>query len=163
APSTTALPLLAVLVAVTVASFGGSVLAGVAHGRDHAATAAVGADARLENLDSLPAWAGRRARRLPGGREVSPGRGEDGRGPVRVENDLSLDQGTAQDTFALLVVDPASYARLAAHTGLDGGRPFPARPLARDDGHRPLAAVVSPGLARAFAGGTGQVPAAAGP
>jgi putative ABC transport system permease protein len=58
-------------------------------------------------------------------------------------------------------VDPADYARLAAHTGLGGG--FPAAALATGEGKPVLPAVVSPGLASRFGTGTVQVPAAAGP
>jgi putative ABC transport system permease protein len=133
-----------------VTSFGGSVLAGVAAGRDRAALNAVGADARMDSHPTLPDGLATRVRHVTGVRDVVS---------VRVERGLSTDaQGTAYD---LVIVDPADYARLAAHTGLGGG--FPAAALATGEGKPVLPAVVSPGLASRFGTGTVQVPAAAGP
>ncbi|WAT98968.1 hypothetical protein STRLI_005086 [Streptomyces libani subsp. libani] len=54
APGTAGLPLLALVVALTTASFGGSVLAGVAAARDRAALTAVGAEARISAGKPLP-------------------------------------------------------------------------------------------------------------
>jgi putative ABC transport system permease protein len=139
APATAALPLLAVLVALTVASFGGSVLAGVAAGREHAAVAAVGADARVESVSGLPGGLAARVRRVPGVREVTG---------VRMETGMGTGADLSVRPFSVVAVDPVPYARLAAHTGLDGGGPLPAAALGRPAGDGPLPAVVSHGLAR---------------
>jgi putative ABC transport system permease protein len=141
APAAAALPLLAVLTALTVASFGGSVLAGVDAGRAHAATVAVGADARVDAVASLPHGLAARVRRIRGVREVTA---------VRVEPDLGAEGADlATDSFAMVAVDPAAYARLTARTGLDRDGALPVAALGRG-GRGPLPAVVSPGLARFF-------------
>ncbi|MGI5139148.1 ABC transporter permease [Streptomyces sp. CA-106110] len=136
APATATLPLLAVLVALTVTSFGGAVLSGVAAGRDRAALADVGADASIEAPAALPSGLAERVHRLGGVRDVAA---------VRIDADQHTERGGI--TYDLLMVDPASYARLAAVTGVDGH--FPAAVL---DGRRAgaLAAVVSPRLATEF-------------
>ncbi|MDX2644865.1 hypothetical protein PV341_15090 [Streptomyces sp. PA03-1a] len=148
-PATAALPLLAVITALTVTSFGGAVLAGVEEGRDHAAVTAVGADARLESSAALPKGLEARIRRVPGVRDTLD---------VRIERGLSATSSGLP--YALIVADPQRYAHLAAETGL--GATLPAGALAADDGREPLPAVVSPRLARAFGGSTGEVPASAG-
>ncbi|MEU0188246.1 FtsX-like permease family protein, partial [Streptomyces sp. NPDC006207] len=130
APSTTALPLLAVLVALTVTSFGGSVLAGVESGRDRAAVTAVGADARVQTFGALPQGLDAQVRNIAGVREVTGVRVEPGQ---KLINDRIL--------FDLLVVDPEPYARLVAATGL--GSSFPAGKL--DSGAKePIPAIASP-------------------
>ena|GEM_PF-5541038 len=136
APSTTALPLLAVLVSLTVTSFGGSVLAGVESGRDHAAVTAVGADARVQTDGALPQKLASQVRKVPGVREVTG---------VRVDpGQQVMNAGTS---FDLLVVDPEPYARLVAVTGL--GSSFPAGKL--DAGaSRAIPAIASPLVARTF-------------
>ncbi|MDX3070846.1 FtsX-like permease family protein [Streptomyces sp. MI02-7b] len=144
APSTAALPLLAVLVALTVTSFGGSVLAGVAAGRDHAAIVDVGADARVQSYDApLPAGLDARVRHLRGVRDTVG---------VQVESgQVVTGSGITYDT---LIVDPESYARLIQYTGMGG--PFPSRALA-DDGQGPVPVIASPRLAGALGDGTVNV------
>ncbi|MGF1341550.1 ABC transporter permease [Streptomyces flavovirens] len=110
------LPLLALLVALTTAAFGGSVLAGVAGARDDAALRAVGADARISGEGSpTPVTDGfvRRVRAVDGVREVVPVRIEYGVAP-------SPDGGTSADTgrAVLLGVEPGPYARLTRESGL---------------------------------------------
>ncbi|WUD70683.1 hypothetical protein OG937_02785 [Streptomyces sp. NBC_00510] len=142
APSTTALPLLAVLVALTVTSFGGSVLAGVESGRDHAAVTAVGADARVQSYGALPQGLTAQIRKVTGVREVTG---------VRIESGQKLIND--RDRFDLLVVDPKPYARLVAATGL--GADFPAGKL--DSGAKePIPAIASPAIARKFGNGVGD-------
>ena len=104
------LPLLALLVALTTAAFGGSVLAGVAHARDDAASRAVGADARISGEGSpTPVTDGfvRQVRAVDG---------------VRIEYGIAPSPagGTAADTgrAVLLGVEPGPYARLARESGL---------------------------------------------
>ncbi|MEV6992664.1 FtsX-like permease family protein [Streptomyces sp. NPDC093228] len=142
APSTTALPLLAVLVSLTVTSFGGSVLAGVESGRDHAAVTAVGADARVQTDSALPQKLASQVRKVAGVREVTG---------VRVDpGQQVMNAGTP---FDLLVVDPEPYARLVAATGL--GSSFPAGKL--DAGaSRAIPAIASPLVARTFGNGVGD-------
>ncbi|WTQ45965.1 hypothetical protein OG539_37215 [Actinacidiphila glaucinigra] len=147
-PSATALPLVAVLVALAVTSFGGSVLTGVESGRDQAATRTVGGDARIDTLTTLPEGLDARVRRV---------HGVHGTSPVRIETGLStIPAGTSYD---LVVVDPARYAALVAATGI--GAPFSASTLERE-GAGPLPAIVSPGLAAEFGRTTSTVQAYAG-
>ncbi|MFF7678312.1 FtsX-like permease family protein [Actinacidiphila glaucinigra] len=133
APSMSALPLMALLVALAVTSFGGSVLAGVEGGRDRAALRVVGADARVDSSTGLPAALESRVRGLHGVRDTSA---------VRIEKGLSTPSGVR---YSLVIADPAPYGRVVSSTGT--GAPFPS--LA-GDGREPMPAVVSPGLARAF-------------
>ncbi|MFB6776952.1 FtsX-like permease family protein [Streptomyces sp. NPDC056352] len=111
--------LLALLVALTTAAFGGSVLAGVAGARDDAAVLATGADARISgegDAIELPDRLVRDVRKAGGVREVAP---------VQIEYSVPLpSSGLGSDMKATLVgVDPGTYARLARATGLG---PFPA-------------------------------------
>ncbi|MDJ0340073.1 ABC transporter permease [Streptomyces sp. H10-C2] len=147
-PASAQLPLLALLMSLTVASFGGSVLAGVADGRDEAARAAVGADARIDANFVLPEKLAEKVRQVPG---VAGTYG------VRVEPSAAT-TGFGM-SYSLISVDPAAYARLTRSIGLPG---FPADALAHDDGHGPMPAVVSPDIAAKLAGGTGTVEPAIG-
>ncbi|AXE77946.1 FtsX-like permease family protein [Streptomyces atratus] len=115
------LPLLALLIALTTAAFGGSVLAGIADARDDAAVRAIGADARISGPGHsvpLPDRLVREVGKADGVREVAR---------VQIEYDVVLpadgtgDQRTKDAT--LVGVDPATYARLARATGLGA---FPA-------------------------------------
>ncbi|MFE5854310.1 FtsX-like permease family protein [Streptomyces sp. NPDC056500] len=107
-PATTVLPLLALLVALTTAAFGGSVLSGVDGARDRAALVTVGADARIAALDGLPDSLAQQVRKVPGVREVVP---------IFLEAELDLrDTGTRNVT--LVAVEPDAYARLARATQL---------------------------------------------
>ncbi|MFB7285697.1 FtsX-like permease family protein, partial [Actinacidiphila glaucinigra] len=142
APSTTALPLLAVLVALTVTSFGGAVLAGVDAGRDQAAVTAVGADARVQTFGALPQGLDTQVRKVPGVREVTG---------VRIEPGQQIINSRTR--FDLLVVDPEPYARLVAADGL--GTSFPAGKL--DSATKePIPAIASPAVARTFGNGVGD-------
>ncbi|MGN9791354.1 FtsX-like permease family protein [Streptomyces sp. OZ13] len=160
-----ALPLLALLVALTTAAFGGSVLAGVADARDRAALLATGADARVSSpgdVVPLPKGAERDVRDVPGVREVTA---------VQIEHALNLparNQAERSDPLAVSLVgaDPGAYATLARHTGLGA---FPAdalrtSPAAGDASGEPvLHAVASPGVAKQLGEGTHRIPSAAGP
>ncbi|MFJ2414573.1 ABC transporter permease family protein [Streptomyces brevispora] len=115
------LPLLALLVALTTAAFGGSVLAGVADARDTAAVLATGADARISGqADSAPLSDGlvRAVSEADGVREVAR---------VQIEYGVSLpppESGFEDAEGAVLIgVDPLTYARLARSTGIGA---FPA-------------------------------------
>ncbi|MER6473462.1 FtsX-like permease family protein [Streptomyces collinus] len=127
------LPLLALLTALTTAAFGGSVLAGVADARDHAALYSVGADARLDSATPLPAGLPARAAALPGVRGVTA---------VSIAYQARPDDGA--DAVPLVGVDPDGYGRLSAGTGLGA---FPAGQLRRAD---PLPALASPSVARTY-------------
>ncbi|MEU6343178.1 FtsX-like permease family protein [Streptomyces sp. NPDC046977] len=142
APSTAALPLLAVLIALTVTSFGGSVLAGVESGRDHAAVVKVGADARVQSSMglALPKGLDARVREVPGVRDVLG---------VRVETGKILQ--STRTRYDTVIVDPERYARLARYTGV--GTSFPAAALA-DPGRGPAPVIASPRLARQIGHGT---------
>ena len=113
--------LLALLVALTTAAFGGSVLAGVADARDDAAVRATGADARISGEGDampLPDRLVRDVRKAGGVRDVAP---------VQIEYGVPLpsnDAGIEDAKGATLVgVDPGTYAKLARATGFG---PFPA-------------------------------------
>lgn len=138
------LPLLALLTALTVAAFGGSVLAAVADARDRAAVASTGADARIESMSTgpLPATLTERVRDAAGVREVAP---------VGITYDASPDDGGT--AVPLAGVDPGPYAALAGRTGLGG---FPASGLdvsgsdVSGDAEAALPALASPALADRF-------------
>ncbi|MBQ1108143.1 ABC transporter permease [Streptomyces sp. 404i] len=170
-----ALPLLALLLALATAAFGGSVIAGIGDARDDAALASVGADARISGASeraTLPDELVRTVRDLEGVR---------GAAPVRVEYSVNMPEAVAGDggadgggagtgtgtrtgsgsaddakAAALVGVDPASYAELARATGLPA---FPAARLkatgssaplpdgAKADPDRVLPAIASPAVA----------------
>ncbi|MFD0143172.1 MULTISPECIES: FtsX-like permease family protein [unclassified Streptomyces] len=147
--ATGALPLLALLVALTTAAFGGSVLAGVADARDRAALLETGADARVmgdADAAPLPDGLAKAVRGTPGVKDVAT---------VQVEYGVTLPTtgtgpATELRTAPLVGVEPESYARLAARTGFG---PFPAELLkstgtgGKDDSERVLPAIASPAVA----------------
>ncbi|MBM4791273.1 FtsX-like permease family protein [Streptomyces sioyaensis] len=135
APATAGLPLLALVVALTTASFGGSVLAGVATARDHAALTAVGAEARISAGRALPEALRRAVGKVPGVADAVP---------VRISIQAADDSGPP---LYLVIADAEAYARLARATGLGA---FNARELADPGGDRPLPALVSPSFVTRF-------------
>ncbi|MFD9498442.1 FtsX-like permease family protein [Streptomyces sp. NPDC060035] len=146
-PATAALPLLALLVALTTAAYGGSVLSGVADARDRASLVAVGADARIDSAEALPGALAGKIRKVAGVRDVVP---------VHSEFDLDLrDAGTERVT--LLAVEPDSYARLARRTGLGA---FRADGLRKSSGVLP--ALASPAVAERLRGRTTAIGPAGG-
>lgn len=142
-PATGQLPLLALLVALTLASFGGSVLSGIDHGRDRAATATVGADLRIDALHTL-------APQLPGELSKVPGIGR--MVTARIEPDSP--DAVFTEPYSLVVVDPVAYAGLTRAIGLPA---FPASAFAGYDGRGPLPAVLSPRLATAIGDSTDRI------
>lgn len=154
-----ALPLLALLVALTTAGFGGSVLAGVDDARARAALLATGADARISgdgDAVALPAGTERAVREVSGVRTVTA---------VQIEHALRLpardDALTAPPAASLVGVDPKAYAALSR--GLDLGA-FPAETLrATGGGSSPvLRAVASPGVAEWLGSGPRRITSLAG-
>ncbi|WP_097882190.1 hypothetical protein [Streptomyces sp. st140] len=135
-----ALPLLALLLALATAAFGGSVIAGIGDARDDAALTAVGADARVSGKSeraTLPDELVRTVRGLDGVRNAAPlrvefgvampetaaGGGGAGSGPDDNGTDTGADSGGGGDAAGarattMVGVDPASYTRLARTTGL---------------------------------------------
>ncbi|QGZ48974.1 FtsX-like permease family protein [Streptomyces sp. QHH-9511] len=161
--ATGTLPLLALLVALTTAAFGGSVLAGVADARDRAALRETGADARVVgNAEAMPLPAGlaRAVRGAAGVRDVTT---------FQVEYGIPLPVGTgrAAETrgVPLIGVEPESYERIARRTGFG---PFAASLLkstgtgGRIDPERVLPAVASPGVAARLGTEPQEIAAAAG-
>lgn len=146
--ATTVLPLLALLVALTTAAFGGSVLSGVADARDRASLVAVGADARIDAEQGLPDTLAGAVRKVAGVSDVAP---------VHREYDLDLRDGRL-DRVTLLAVDPDSYARLSARSGLGS---FRAADLRKSSGTLP--ALASPAVAERLRGRTTTIGPAAGP
>ncbi|CAL9320265.1 ABC transporter permease [Streptomyces sp. SudanB52_2052] len=128
------LPLLALLTALTMAAFGGSVLTGVADARDRAALLETGADARIDTTDGgpLPAELARAVRGVAGVRQVTA---------VRF---TFAGERPSDETRSLTVVgvEPGAYADVARRMGLGG---FPAGRLGAGGGV--LDAVASPGVA----------------
>ncbi|MFJ7157218.1 FtsX-like permease family protein [Streptomyces sp. NPDC101118] len=184
APAAGVLPLLALLVALTTAALGGSVLAGVTDARDRAALLATGADVRVAapgESRPLPAGTGTAVGRVPGVREVTgvridrtasatgsqhPGsQSTAGRttGSQATGSQTADSQSTAgrnadgPRTLTLVGVEPAAYARLARSTGLGA---FPAAALGRSAGV--LDAVASPALAARLGDGPRRVSTAGG-
>ncbi|MFJ4337491.1 FtsX-like permease family protein [Streptomyces sp. NPDC088915] len=166
ASSTGTLPLLALVLALTTAAFGGSVLAGVAGARDRAALLATGADARIDapvEWTPLPAGLPEAVRGAAGVRDLAP---------VQIEYgvDLPSHEGTSAEAMSapLVGVDPASYTRLAKRTGFGA---FPAELLAPTgrggegaaaDTDRVLPAIASPSVAERLGREPLEVVAAAG-
>jgi putative ABC transport system permease protein len=149
-PVTAVLPLLALLVALSTASVGGSVLSGVAAGRAHAALSEVGADARIDSYDNLPAgFAARLRHQVPG---ITGTLG------VRVEFSQRT-TGQAID-FNVVEVDPAAYATLSRRTGVGV---FPGGALSAGPRGGVLPAVVSPALSEQFGGRPFSVDTDTGP
>ncbi|CAM5329762.1 membrane protein [Streptomyces spiroverticillatus] len=108
APATATLPLLALLIALSTAAFGGSVLAGVSDSRDRAATVTVGGDALVRRAgSSLDAKTVAAVQKATGVREISP---------VGIDYRLSLQDFKPEVT--LVAVDSASYAKLSRRTGI---------------------------------------------
>lgn len=144
ASSSGTLPLLALLIALTTAAFGGSVLTGVADARDEAALRAVGADARISgegSLTPIPESTVRRVRAVEGVEDVTPVHIEYGT-PLAATLDVRSDTKRA----TLMGVEPESYARLARGTGLPA---FPSAALASGPGQdKALPAIASPALAK---------------
>ncbi|NED07764.1 ABC transporter permease [Streptomyces sp. SID6648] len=163
-----ALPLLALLLALATAAFGGSVIAGIGDARDDAALAAVGADARVGGKSeraTLPDELVRTVRDLDGVRNAAPlrvefgvtmpetaaGGGGAGSGP----DDSDTDTGPGADTgggdaagaraTTMVGVDPASYTRLARTTGLPD---FPSGLLKATGPSAPLSEGAEPGPER---------------
>ncbi|GHE66515.1 membrane protein [Streptomyces spiralis] len=132
------LPLLALLTALTTAAFGGSVLAGVADARDHAALLTVGADARIESIGTLPDGLADTVRHAPG---VS--------GLAEVSANYHARAGANLTSVTVAGVVPADYAALSRRTGLGA---FPQERLRRpaDGGRTPLPALASPSVARTY-------------
>ncbi|WP_369149327.1 FtsX-like permease family protein [Streptomyces sp. R44] len=166
ASSSGTLPLLALVLALTTAAFGGSVLAGVADARDRAALLATGADARIGGYvewTPLPAGLTESVRGLPGVRDVAA---------VQIEYgvDLPSYQGTTAEPMSapIVGVEPDSYTRLANRTGFG---PFPAGLLASTgkggegavgDTQRVLPAIASPKVAERLGKQPMDIIAAAG-
>ncbi|MER5306367.1 FtsX-like permease family protein [Streptomyces sp. NPDC002773] len=160
------LPLLALVLALTTAAFGGSVLAGVADARDRAALLATGADARIDGAvewTPLPAGLAESVRGTAGVRDVAP---------VQIEYGVALPshQGTTVQPMSgtLVGVEPGSYTR---HTERTGFGPFPAGLLASTgkggkeaaaDTERVLPAIASPSVAERLGAEPQEIVAAAG-
>jgi putative ABC transport system permease protein len=147
-----ALPLLALLLALATAAFGGSVIAGIGDARDDAALASVGADARISGMGAratLPDRLIRRVGDLDGVRDAAPVRVEysvampealagDGGARSAGPDDAAMGTGAgggAADSATLVGVEPASYARLARTHGLPA---FPAARLKATGSSAPL-------------------------
>ncbi len=163
--ATGTLPLLALVLALTTAAFGGSVLAGVAEARDRAALLAIGADARIDGSVAwtpLPAGLTASVRGTAGVRDLAP---------VQIEYGVSLPSARAADepmTTLLVGVEPDSYTRLADRTGTGA---FPAGLLASTgkggpdtaaDRQRVLPAVASPSVAARLGDAPQEIVSAAG-
>ncbi|MFG3166740.1 ABC transporter permease [Streptomyces sp. NPDC048200] len=146
--ASTALPLLALLTALTTAAFGGSVLAGVHTARDHAALLATGADARIESTHALPTALAGRIRDSRGVREAVPV-------SIAYRAQARRGSGTAGETAALVGVEPGPYGQLSRELDLGG---FPARTLratgpggdSNGSGKAVVPAIASPSLAARF-------------
>ncbi|WP_093800804.1 FtsX-like permease family protein [Streptomyces sp. Wb2n-11] len=149
-PATAALPLLALLTALTTAAFGGSVLAGIADARERVSTLAVGADVRIAGLKALPPPLADAVREVDGVREVTP---------VLIDYDLDLHD--RKGSVSMVAVEPESYARLARHTGLGA---FPAEILKGPGSSStgPVRAVASPSVAARLGPGTTRLSSLAG-
>ncbi|MGW2088970.1 FtsX-like permease family protein [Streptomyces sp. NPDC001880] len=155
-----ALPLLALLLALTTAAFGGSVLAGVSDARDRAAVLAVGADARISGLldaAPLPARVVREVRAADGVRQVAA---------VQVVSGVPMppaaDGSGSMKNTVVLGVDPDTYAGLARTTDLGA---FPADRLRAGKGRAGsmvVPVIASPSTAAELGDGPRDLTTAAG-
>ncbi|MER5965920.1 FtsX-like permease family protein [Streptomyces sp. NPDC002057] len=142
--------LLALVLALSTAAFGGSVVSGIADARERASLLKTGADARVDGaLDGapLPSGLAEAVRGTAGVRDLTP---------LQIDYAVALPshEGTSAPsmTSSLIGVEPDSYTRLARRTGFG---PFPAELLAptTKDGTRAtgpdrvLPAVASPAVA----------------
>ncbi|MYT71226.1 MULTISPECIES: FtsX-like permease family protein [unclassified Streptomyces] len=142
APAATVFPLCALVIALTTAAFGGSVLAGTTDARDRAAVLATGADARADALGSG-------ARLAPGAeRTVAALPGVDAVTAVAADRDARAGDAT----FTAVAVPADAYARLARSTGLGG---FAPDELGTRSGA--VGAVASPQLARRLGTGPQEI------
>ncbi|MFE3824135.1 ABC transporter permease [Streptomyces sp. NPDC059092] len=178
----TAAPLLALLIALTTAAFGGSVLAGITDARDRAALLAVGADARISaqgDAVPLPAGAERSLRRVDGVRDVTPVRIDTAAEPAQApgtgtgsgtgpgpgsESESGSESGSEaaselRKPVTLIGVEPGAYARLARHQGLGA---FPAGELTARGPGGVLNAVASPATAERLGAGPLRIVSSAG-
>ncbi|GHF37888.1 membrane protein [Kitasatospora xanthocidica] len=146
-----ALPLLALLIAVATTGFGATVLDTVDHVRTRAARISTGGDIRV----SLPDYAAltgpivKAAESLPG---VQASTGVWVEPKTRI---IGADH-TITEAYLVMVVDPAAYAEIARTLGVGG---FDPAKLAGTPGGRdtPVPALVSPDLAERLAAGSSQV------
>ncbi|MEU1281166.1 ABC transporter permease [Streptomyces sp. NPDC005805] len=152
-----ALPLLALLAALSTAAFGGAVLAGIDDARARAALLATGADARVtgpRDSTALPPGAEEAVRKAAGVRSVTT---------AQIEHALTLppprDGVGDPPAVSLVAVDPAAYAALTR--ALDLGA-FPADALRSGAGDDTVPAVVTPGVAAYLGEGAHRVDAVAG-
>lgn len=134
APNGAGLPLLALLMTLTVAAFGGAVLAGVSDARDRASVGAVGADARVANSLGLEPEIKKHVDRLEGVTESLL---------LRADNRGVFEDGSSNNSLFVVIAEPKPYAELAERTGLGA---FPASALA-DDGGQTLPVIASPAAA----------------
>ncbi len=138
APAGSALPLVALVLAVAIGGFAGSVRVGVSAARDLAAARLVGGDLRVSAAELAPD-ALERVTRVPGVTAVASGYLA-APGSVRLSDVMPVDL-----TMAVLVLDVAAYQRVLERTGIDLRLPAElATP--RPDGALPV--VASPRLAR---------------
>ncbi|MEU3687826.1 ABC transporter permease [Streptomyces narbonensis] len=158
--------LLALVLALATAAFGGSVLAGIADARDRAALLATGADARIDGSvegTPLPAGLTEAVRGTAGVRDVTPLQIEYG-----VDLPSRLGASAPKMSSPLVGVEPDSYTRLARRTGFG---PFPPGLLASTgkggkevaaDRERVLPAIASPSVAERLGGEPQELVTAAG-
>ncbi|MFJ9950197.1 hypothetical protein [Kitasatospora sp. NPDC091207] len=146
-PRPSVLPLLALMLAVTTAGFGATVLDAVDRGRAHAALSAVGGDAVVGAPTGavLPPGFIAAAGALPGVRTATP---------VWWESEVFLlgaDSGPTR--VSALVVDPRAYAELSRTVGRGA---FDPAVLAGDDGgtDTPVPALFSTEVAKKIGGGS---------
>ncbi|MET9917179.1 FtsX-like permease family protein [Streptomyces sp. NPDC006435] len=155
-----ALPLLALLLALTTAAFGGSVLAGVSGARDRAAVLAVGADARISGpLDAvpLPDRLVREVREADGVRQVAA---------VQVVTEVPMppaaDGSGSMKNTVVLGVDPDAYAGLARTTDLGTFRADRLRAARGEAGSVVVPVIASPATAAELGDGPRDLTTPAG-
>ncbi|MFJ7997310.1 ABC transporter permease [Streptomyces sp. NPDC096310] len=156
----TAAPLLALLIALTTAAFGGSVLTGITDARDRAAVLAVGADARISTPGDavpLPTGTERSVRRMDGVREVTPVRIDTVAEPAPAAGGEA--GASSRQPVTLIGVEPGPYTRLARLQGLGA---FPAGELTARGPGGAVNAVASPATAERLGTGPRRIVSSAG-
>jgi putative ABC transport system permease protein len=138
APAGSVLPLVALVLAVTIGGFTGSVRVGISAARDVAAARLVGGDLRVSAAEFAPD-ALDRVTRVPGVTAVASGYLA-APGSVRLSDVMPVDL-----TMAVLVLDMAEYQRVLEKTGIELHLPAELA-TARPDGALPVLA--SPRMSR---------------
>ena len=138
------LPLTALLLALTIGSFGTEVLSGLAAARSSLALNEVGADASITTQSGY----------LPPALVTAVSHSRGVRSVVSIKIDQQEEYAPADTDYSLQLIDPAPYSALAAADGQPGFDPA----LLHYSGHGPIPVVASVALGDAMGSGPVTLP-----